>query len=72
VLEYLEEGSLSKVLSDFGIIPEKLAAFYIDQVRWAAFFPPTRGSCVLTRYVRVAAQYERRYCEGSPTCMLGG
>lgn len=32
VLEYLEEGSLSKVLSDFGIIPEKLAAFYIDQI----------------------------------------
>jgi hypothetical protein len=32
-LEYLEEGSLSKVLSDFGVIPEKLAAFYIDQAR---------------------------------------
>jgi serine/threonine protein kinase len=40
ILEYLEEGSLSKVLSDFGVIPEKLAAFYIDQAR------PTYLVCV--------------------------
>ncbi|KAL6047728.1 MAP kinase kinase, variant 2 [Balamuthia mandrillaris] len=32
VMEYVEEGSLSRVINDFGNFPEKLAAVYIKQV----------------------------------------
>ncbi|KAL6064453.1 Suppressor of Sensor Kinase (SLN1) [Balamuthia mandrillaris] len=32
ILEYVEEGSLSKVIDDFGKFPEKLSALYVEQV----------------------------------------
>ena len=32
VLEYVEEGALTGVMSSFGVFSEKLAAIYVEQV----------------------------------------